>query len=279
MWSFADLPVGRMAVMGIINVTPDSFSDGGDRLDPEQAIAASRQMVRAGADLIDIGGETTRPGSAPTSPDIERSRILPVIRALAGEGITVSVDTRHADTMAAALAAGAHLVNDVSALADPAAAEIVAASGCPVVLMHMRGTPMTMQAHAVYGDVVAEVMEALAERIALAVRAGIDRSRIAIDPGLGFAKTGAHNLELLRRLRELQRLGCPILVGASRKNFIGHLGAGDAPKDRLAGSLAAALFAAQQGARMVRVHDVAETVQALRVWEAIGTSGQSPANR
>jgi dihydropteroate synthase len=255
--------------MGIVNVTPDSFSDGGDLLDTDRAIAAAHAMVRAGADIIDIGGETTRPHSTPTSSDVECNRILPVIRALAAAGIVVSVDTRHAATMRAALAAGASLINDISALADPGAAAVIAAAGCPVVLMHMRGEPRTMHDYATYGDVVSEVAAELRHRIDAARQADIARDKIVIDPGLGFAKTATHNLYLLSRLDVLCDLGYPVLVGASRKRFIDVVAGATEPKDRLPGSLAAALHAVTKGARLIRVHDVPETVQALRVWQAI----------
>jgi dihydropteroate synthase len=256
--------------MGVLNVTPDSFSDGGEYLDPAAAIAAGHAMAAAGADIIDVGGESTRPRSQPISPDIEQARILPVIRGLAVAGLRVSVDTRHATTMAAALDAGAAIVNDVSALRhDPKAAPLVAARGCPVVLMHMRGNPADMYAEAHYGDVVADVRRELAERIAGAERAGVVPGQIAIDPGIGFAKRPGQSVELLRRLRELAPLGCPILVGVSRKSFMAGITGEADPRHRLPGSLAAGLFALLQGAAILRVHDVAETVQALRIWQAL----------
>jgi len=268
--AWAGLPPGRAAIMGIINVTPDSFSDGGDRIEAEGAIAAGREMARAGADILDIGGESTRPGSQPTPEPEERARILPVIRALAATaGVPISVDTRNAATMAAALDAGAAIVNDVSALAhDSRAAAVVAERRCPVVLMHMRGEPATMMQFAQYRDVALEVTLELSERIAAAEQAGIERARIAIDPGIGFAKSGTQNHALLRRLPLMLNLGCPILVGLSRKRFLSRITAGELlPKQRGPGSLAGALFALAHGAAMLRVHDVAETVQAVRVWE------------
>jgi len=256
--------------MGVLNVTPDSFSDGGRHLDPAAAIEAGRAMLAAGADIIDIGGESTRPGSAPTPPDIERHRILPVIRALAGSGALVSIDTRNAATMQAALDAGAAIINDISGLAfDPDAARVVARAGCAVVLMHMRGTPATMGSLARYDDVVADVADELAARLAVARAAGIAADRIALDPGIGFAKAGEQNLRMLRGLPALARLGRPLLVGVSRKRFIGALSGVDTAADRLAGSLAAGLFAVSRGAAILRVHDVAETVQALHVWQAL----------
>jgi dihydropteroate synthase len=242
---WAGIPVP--AVMGILNVTPDSFSDGGQHLDPETAIAAARTMAADGAAIIDIGGESTRPGSRPVTPIQEQARILPVLRGLSGIGMKLSVDTRHAATMAASLDAGATIINDISALShDPDALALVAARRCPVVLMHMRGTPETMGAHAEYGDVVVEIVQELAVRIAAAREAGISLEDIAVDPGIGFAKTAAHNLEVLRRLTGQVQPGA-----------------------RLAGSLAAALAAIERGAAIIRAHDVAETVQALRLSRAI----------
>ena len=260
--------------MGILNVTPDSFSDGGVHLDPGTAVAAGRRMLAEGAGMVDVGGESARPGAAPVSPEEEQRRILPVIRAL--RGAVISVDTRHASTMAAALDAGATVVNDVSALShDPDARGVVAARGCPVILMHMRGTPETMLGLAQYGDVVAEVTAELAERVAYAVAGGIERGLIAVDPGFGFAKTGDHNVALLRRLHALNAIA-PVVAGVSRKRFIGRLSGVTEQGARMAGSVAAGLFAWQQGARILRVHDVAETVQALSVWQALVRSGCDP---
>ena len=256
--------------MGILNVTPDSFSDGGLHLGTTQAIEAGLRMIGDGAGILDIGGESTRPGAAATPPDEEQRRILPVIAALAGLGALVSVDTRNAATMAAALDAGAAIVNDVSAMQhDPSSLGLVAARGCPVVLMHMRGTPATMNGLTQYSDVVADVTAELATRIAAAEAAGVRRGNIAIDPGIGFAKTGAQNVELLRGLQGLAALGCPILTGVSRKGFIGTLSGVVDPAERVAGSVAAGLFALSRGARILRVHDVAATVQAVRVWQAL----------
>ena len=266
---WAGFPPGPV-VMGILNITPDSFSDGGDVMAAPQAIEAGQRMIADGAGILDIGGESTRPGAAPVSPDEEQRRVLPVIAALADLGVPISVDTRNASTIAAALDAGASIVNDVSALShDPAAAPLAARRGCLVVLMHMRGTPATMMAHAVYDDVAAEVRTELVARIGAAEAAGIVRSRIAIDPGIGFAKTGEQNIILLQRLPMLLGLGCRIVVGASRKRFIGQLsGVADA-KQRMAGSIAAGLYALSQGASILRVHDVAATVQAVRVWQRL----------
>jgi len=267
---WAGLSLDRPRVMAVLNVTPDSFSDGGAFLDTAKAIAAGLAMASAGADIVDVGGESTRPASAPTSPEVEQARIIPVIRALSAAGVRVSVDTRHAATMALALDAGAAIVNDVYGLAhDPAAAPLVAERGCPVVLMHMRGSPADMYAQASYGDVAADVMRELGERLAAAERAGIARDAIAVDPGIGFAKTAEQSIELLRRLTELAALGRPILVGVSRKSFIGAItGETDATR-RLPGSLAAALAALSRGASILRVHDVSATIQAIKVWQAL----------
>jgi len=255
--------------MGVLNVTPDSFSDGG-RLDPSAAIAAGLAMRDDGADIVDVGGESTRPGAAPISPELERARILPVIRGLAAEGVRISVDTRHAATMAAALDAGASIVNDVTALThDKDAAALVAARGCPVILMHMRGTPGTMMGLARYDDVAAEVTAELARRLAEAARAGIRREAIAIDPGFGFAKHPPHSLALLRGLSALKSLGPPIVAGVSRKGFIRLTSGEPDPVRNFPGSIAAGLFALSQGAAVLRVHDVKQTVGAVRVWHAL----------
>ncbi len=270
--TWVGLSLDRPRVMGILNVTPDSFSDGGVHLDPDRAVAAGLAMAEAGADIIDVGGESTRPFSSPTDPAEERARVIPVVGALSRAGLTVSVDTRNSATMAAALDSGARIVNDISALAhDPAAAPLVVARGCPVVLMHMRGVPATMHGYASYSDVAAEVAAELAERIEAALQAGVRREQIAIDPGIGFAKQPAHSVELLRRLPELAALGFPVLVGVSRKGFIGRLTGVSEPRDRLAGSLAAGLFAVAQGAAFLRVHNVSETIQALYIWHVLAS--------
>ena len=263
------LPAERPLVMGVINVTPDSFSDGGLFLAAEAAIAEGEAMRAAGADILDVGGESTRPGAEPVPPEVEQRRILPVVRALARGG-PVSVDTRNASTMAAALEAGASIINDVSGLAhDPEAARVVAAARCPVILMHMRGTPATMRGLTTYREVVLDVAEELADRLEAALAAGVARERVVLDPGIGFAKTPAQNLVLLARLPLLHSLGCRLLVGVSRKSFIGHYGAEPDPTRRLPGSLAAGLAAVAAGASILRVHDVRETVQALAIWHAI----------
>jgi len=268
--TWAGMTLDRPRVMGILNVTPDSFSDGRRHLDPRRAVEAGQEMAAAGADIVDVGGESTRPGAAPVSPHEEQARVLPVIRGLAPAGLRISIDTRNAATMAAALDAGAAIVNDVSGLShDPASAALVAARGCPVILMHMRGDPRTMNARAVYADIAREVAAELCDRIAAAETAGIARSAIAIDPGIGFAKLAPHSLELLRRLPELAVLGRPILVGVSRKSFIGRIGEEPDQQRRFPGSIAAGLFALSRGAHILRVHDVAETVQAIKLWSAL----------
>jgi len=264
-------------VMGIVNVTPDSFSDGGLYMDGAAAAVAGMRMAEQGAAIVDVGGESTRPGAKPVWEGDEIERVAPVIRQLATGGAAVSVDTRKADVMTAALAAGAHMVNDVSALTyDPRSAATVAEAGVPVILMHHRGSPETMQDNPRYGDVVVEVYQWLEERIAAAEAAGISRSAILVDIGFGFGKSVAHNLELMNNLALFHSLGCPLVAGASRKRTIGAL-SNEAPADqRLGGSLALALKAAEQGAQLIRVHDVFETVQALRVWRGLRDQALTP---
>jgi len=259
----------RTLVMGVLNVTPDSFSDGGRYLDPAAAIARGRELLAQGADLLDLGAESTRPGSAAVPAAEQLRRLEPVLPALAAEpGAVLSVDTRSAEVAARAIGWGAHVVNDVSALGDPGMAAVVAAGGAGLVLMHMRGTPATMQGDLRYDDVVAEVAAHLKRRMAVAVAAGIAEERIALDPGIGFGKSAEQSLRLLARTDDLAALGRPVLVGASRKSFLARL-LGDAPADRrLEASLAAASLAAFLGARILRVHDVAETVRAVKVAEA-----------
>jgi dihydropteroate synthase len=270
----APKPPHPPAAMGIVNATPDSFSDGGDHFDPAAAIAHAEAMIRAGAGIVDIGGESTRPGSEPVAVDEEIRRVLPVIagiRTIAeAVGVTISIDTRNASTMQAALDAGAAMINDVSALThDPDALAVAAKATGPVVLMHMQGEPQTMQLAPTYDDVVLDVYDALEARIAAAEAAGIDRSRVVADPGIGFGKTAEHNLALLSQFSLLHGLGVPLLVGVSRKSFLAKLSAGEPAGQRLGGSLAAALAAIGQGAQIVRVHDVPETLQALRIFAAI----------
>jgi dihydropteroate synthase len=264
-------------VMGVLNVTPDSFSDGGQFADAQSAAAAGADMAAEGAAIIDVGGESTRPGASPVWGGDEVERVVPVIRQLASGGAAVSIDTRKAEVMTAALGAGARLVNDVSALTfDPRSTEVVAAAGAPVVLMHHQGDPETMQDSPRYDDVLVEIYLWLEERIAAAEDAGIARSNILIDPGFGFGKTVAHNLELMNGLGMLHSLGCPIVLGASRKRTIGAL-SGEAPADkRLGGSIAFALKAVGQGAQLIRVHDVFETVQVLRVWRGLRDQALTP---
>ncbi len=260
----------RPAIMGILNVTPDSFYDGGLFSSVEQAVRHARRMVDEGAHLIDVGGESTRPGATPVDADEEIRRVVPVIRALADADIPVpvSIDTSKPEVMKAAVAAGAGLINDVRALRVPGALDAAAEMGVPVCLMHMQGQPQTMQARPSYKDVVSEVVEFLRRRVDEAVAAGIPRSRLLIDPGFGFGKTVEHNLVLLRRLSDLRSLGLPILVGLSRKSMIGAL-LGTPPADRLADSVALALMALREGASMVRVHDIRPTCDALRLFEAV----------
>jgi dihydropteroate synthase len=264
-------------VMGIVNVTPDSFSDGGRFADASAAASAGADMATAGAAIIDVGGESTRPGAKLVWEGEEIERAVPVIRQLAAGGAAVSIDTRKADVMTAALEAGARLVNDVSALTyDDRSAEIIAAAGVPVVLMHHRGNPATMQQDPRYDDVLVEVYLWFEERIVAAQAAGIARDKILIDPGFGFGKNVSHNLELMNGLAIFHALGCPVVVGASRKRTIGAL-SNEAPSDqRLGGSLAFALKAVEQGVQIVRVHDVPETVQALRVWRGLKDQALTP---
>jgi dihydropteroate synthase len=268
--SFAGLSLDRPRIMGIVNVTPDSFSDGGDAFERDAAVARGIDLAQRGADIVDIGGESTRPGARPVSAAEQIDRVIPVVRALAGEGVRVSVDTRDAVVMEAALEAGAVIINDVSALTgDARALDVITASSAHVVLMHMQGDPTTMQNEPRYDNVVQEVFEYLSRRIETLEARGIARDRIAIDPGIGFGKTADHNLHLLNQLGLFCQLGCPVLIGVSRKSFIGHIGRNEGPRDRLPGSLAAGLAALAAGAHILRVHDVAETAQALTVWRAI----------
>jgi dihydropteroate synthase len=264
------IDLARPQVMGIVNVTPDSFSDGGAHASAAAAIAHCRQLLAEGADILDIGGESTRPGSLPVSVDEELARVLPVLDAALALGCPVSIDTSKPEVMAAVLARGADIVNDINALQAPGALDAVAAHpNCGICLMHMRGTPESMQQRPQYDDVVEEVAAFLREReAALRVR-GIDAERIALDPGIGFGKSVAHNLALLQRQRELLALGRPLLVGWSRKSTLGAITGRDVGH-REAASVAAALAAVQLGARIVRVHDVAATVDALKVWQAAG---------
>jgi len=265
--------------MGVLNVTPDSFSDGGKFLSIDLAVEHAREMARAGADIIDVGGESTRPGAAPVSAEEEVRRVLPVIERL--RDLVVSVDTTKASVAERALEAGARIINDISALRfDPLMVEVACNAGAGVVLMHMQGTPQTMQQDPQYDDVVAEVRSFLAERIVFAESHGLKKSQIAVDPGIGFGKTVAHNLQILARLDEFSSLGCPLLVGTSRKSFIGKLlaarkaGPGHEPlrdktDGRLWGTAATVAWAVAQGAGIMRVHDVAEMTDVIRMVEAV----------
>jgi dihydropteroate synthase len=266
-------------VAGIVNVTPDSFSDVGRFADAEAAIGAGHGMAAAGAALVDVGGESTRPGAKPVWEGDETERVLPVIRRLAAAGTAVSIDTRKAAVMAPALAAGAAMVNDVSALTwDPRAAETVAGAGCPIVLTHHKGDPATMQDDPRYDrPVLLEIYDWLEARIHAAVAAGIAHAQIIVDPGFGFGKTVQHNLQLMNGLALLHGLGCPIMLGASRKRAIGALSNEAPAADRLGGSLALALKGAEQGVQLLRVHDVPETLQALRVWRGLRDTALTPA--
>ena len=269
--SWAGLELSRPRIMGILNATPDSFSDAGDHFDPATAIASGKAMLEAGADILDVGGESTRPGAQAVEPAEEIRRIEPVIRALANVGALVSIDTRHAVTMRAALAAGARIINDVSALtADPESLAVAARSQAPVVLMHMLGDPRTMQDNPVYASAPLDILEYLEGRIAACMTAGVPRERIVVDPGIGFGKRLRHNVQIMSRLSLLHLTGCAILLGASRKSFIASAADRGTPaKGRLPGSLAAALAALDQGVQILRVHDVAETWQAAEVWRGI----------
>lgn len=268
---WAGLSLGRPRVMAILNITPDSFSDGGVYGGQATAVAAGMAMAEAGADIIDVGGESTRPGARLVAPEEEQARVLPVIGALAKQGARISIDTRNAATMAAALDAGAAIVNDVSALThDPAAMSLVARRGCPVVLMHMRGTPESMNQHADYpSGVVNEVVAELRQRVLDAEAAGIAPAAIAVDPGIGFAKKPEQSVALLRNLASVAELGKAIVAGVSRKGFIGQISRQPDPASRFPGSIAAGLFALSRGAHILRVHDVAQTIEAIRVWEAL----------
>ena len=258
----------RPLIMGIVNLTPDSFSGDGVANDTARAIEHARRQITAGADMLDIGAESSRPGCQPVSFADELARLLPVLDALTDCGVPISVDTYKPDVMRAALASGASMINDIYALRMPGALEAVAASDCAVCLMHMQGEPLTMQQAPVYGDVVGEVRAFLEERVIAARAAGIADDRLVLDPGFGFGKTLAHNLELLRRQPELSMDGLPLLAGLSRKSMLGTM-TGREVGQRMPASIAAALLAAQRGARILRVHDVAETRDALAVWQAL----------
>ena len=268
---WAGLPPGP-AVMGVLNVTPDSFSDGGRFRDATEAIAAGVAQWESGAAIVDVGGESMRPHSAPTDPREERRRILPVVEGLARAGVRVSIDSRNADTMQAALDGGAAIVNDVSGLShDPRSARIVARWACPVILMHMRGDAATMPTLAHYTSVVAEVVAELQERVDDAVSSGVNLKNIAVDPGIGFAKKAGQSVALLHGLQQFVDMSHCVVVGVSRKAFVGRLSGVASAENRSTGSIAAGLFALSRGASVLRVHDVVETVEAVRVWSALAS--------
>jgi dihydropteroate synthase len=265
-------------VMGIVNVTPDSFSDGGEHATVDAAIAHGLQLAGEGADILDVGGESTRPGAEEVSVEEELRRVIPVIERLARETpLPISIDTSKPEVMRAAVEAGAGMINDVYALRREGALDAAAALGVPVVLMHMQGEPRSMQVSAQYDDVVAEVHRFLAERIFAAEMAGIAKKNILVDPGFGFGKNREHNLVLLAQLERFSELGVPLLAGLSRKKTIGEITGRDDPRDRVFGSVAAHVIAAQRGARLVRVHDVGATVDALRVWQAVAAQPSAKA--
>jgi dihydropteroate synthase len=271
------LSLDRPRIMGVINTTPDSFSDGGRFADPARAIAHGLALIEAGADILDIGGESTRPGAAPISLAEELDRTIPVVEALARTGAVVSIDTRHAAVMRAALAAGARIVNDITALSgDPESLATIAASEAAVVLMHMQGEPRTMQQEPRYRDAPLDIYDGLSARVAACAAAGIERARLAVDPGIGFGKTVRHNVEILADLALYHGLGAAVLLGVSRKSFIGRLSRGEDAANRLAGSLAAALAGLDRGVQIIRAHDVAETAQAVAIWRAIAENAGAP---
>ena len=271
---FAGLSMDQHRIMGIINTTPDSFSDGGDHFDADTAIAGGMAMADAGADILDIGGESTRPGAEQVSYDEETARILPVISHLSGAGHIVSTDTRHTQVMEKALASGASVINDVGGLRDEGADALVARCSCPVVMMHMQGQPGTMQINPSYDFVASDVYDWLDQRIAAVTAAGVPRSHIAVDIGFGFGKTPQHNLTLMAWLSLFHGLGVPLLLGVSRKSTISHFSRAEKAKDRLPGSLALATLGYAQGVQMFRVHDVAETAQALALAAAMRLADQ-----
>jgi dihydropteroate synthase len=270
---WAGLAMDRPHLMGIVNVTPDSFSDGGEVFDTESAIARGLQLAEAGATIIDVGGESTRPGAGPVSPEEEEARVVPVVRALAQRGLCVSIDTRHARVMDAAVQAGARIINDVTALkGDPDSLAVAARSGAALCLMHMQGDdPRTMQAAPAYACAPLDVFDHLADRVAVCAAAGISRDRLCIDPGIGFGKTAEHCVQILGSLAIYHGLGLPVLLGASRKSFIARLCRDEPAKQRLAGTIAAHMAGLDAGMQIIRVHDVAEANQALTIWQSLRT--------
>ena len=268
--SYARLSLDQSRIMGVINVTPDSFSNAGEVFAQVDAVARGKAMVEAGVDILDVGGESTRPGAQEISISEELDRVIPVIEGLLETGVILSVDTRHAEVMAGAIQAGAHIINDVTALTgEPKSLEVVANLGCPVILMHMQGEPGTMQNAPMYEDAPREVSDYLAKRIKACEAAGIARSQIAIDPGIGFGKTVDHNLQIIKQIERLHEHGCAIVLGVSRKRFIGLITDTKNPQGRLPGSLAAAVYARTKGVQIFRVHDVAESKQALLICDYI----------
>jgi len=267
------LSLSRPLIMGIVNVTPDSFSDGGQHPTYGTALAHALRLVEEGADILDIGGESTRPGAADVTPDEELERVVPLVESLAREGVPLSVDTSKPEVMRAAIGAGAAIINDVRALQAPGAVDAVADSDCGVVLMHMQGMPRTMQMAPRYEDVVAEIRVFLRERLGALEAAGVSPERIALDPGFGFGKTVEHNFTLLRELQRFTSLGCPVVAGLSRKSMLGAV-TGRAVGERATASVVGAVLAAERGARVLRVHDVAATRDGLRVWEAMQGQGE-----
>ncbi|MCE5297066.1 MAG: dihydropteroate synthase [Euryarchaeota archaeon] len=270
-----ELRFDRPLVMGILNVTPDSFSDGGEDLDADKAVERFREMVAEGADIIDIGAESTRPGSHPVTEEEELSRLRPVLQKVASSKIPISIDTRHASVAESALHMGGSIINDVSGLRDDAMIEVIARHQCPVVAMHMKGEPRTMQEDLHYDDLIGDIYSDLSIMLARAESKGIRKEMVVLDPGIGFGKGTEQNLEIIRRFREFRGLGRPLLLGTSRKAFIGAI-AGGGPKERTSGSIASAVVGVMNGANIVRVHDVAETVRALKVAEAIMTPNLRP---
>ncbi len=263
---FAGIDLAQPVLMGVVNVTPDSFSDGGAFQESGSAIERGLSLWRAGAAIVDVGGESTRPGAAPITTETEIARVVPVVRNLVSQGVCVSIDTRHAGVMVAAIEAGARIVNDVTALAgDPNSLQVVADSGVAVILMHMQGEPQTMQDNPIYDWAPGDVFDFLDSRIAACIDAGVAGNNIALDPGIGFGKTVSHNAEIMDHLALFHGLGCPLAVGASRKSFIARMSNGEAADERLPGSLAAGIHAVGQGAHILRVHDVVETRQALSI--------------
>lgn len=268
--TFAGFSLDRPLIMGIVNATPDSFSDGGEAFSFDDAVARGLQLIDDGADIIDVGGESTRPGAEPVSIDEEIRRTVPVIQRLNEVGACVSIDTRHALVMEAALAAGAEIINDVTALTgDTRSMDVAANSSAPIILMHMQGEPGTMQADPSYENAPQDVFEYLNARVKACEAVGIARERLALDPGIGFGKTVDHNLQILKHLHLYEQLGLPVLLGVSRKSFIGKVANEPDAKNRLPGSIAAALSGITRGVKILRVHDVAATKQALDIWAAI----------